>query len=92
MRRAISICTSRRWATRAFRTASETRLLTKRNELLKAALERDQVTLEGTQDNVFILQRDGLMLVVLEIARKAGHLPLGTFDKALSKLDGAERL
>ena len=30
--------------------------------------------------------------LVLEIARKAGHLPLGTFDKALSKLDGAERL
>jgi predicted nucleic-acid-binding protein len=30
--------------------------------------------------------------LVLEIARKAGHLPLGTFDKVLSKLDGAERL
>ena len=30
--------------------------------------------------------------LVLEIARKAGHLPLGTFDKRLSKVDGAERL
>jgi len=30
--------------------------------------------------------------LVLEIARKAGHLPLGTFDKRLSKLEGAERL
>jgi len=30
--------------------------------------------------------------LVLEIARKAGHLPLGTFDKTLSKLGGAERL
>jgi predicted nucleic-acid-binding protein len=30
--------------------------------------------------------------LVLEIARKAGHVPLGTFDKNLSKLDGAERL
>jgi predicted nucleic-acid-binding protein len=28
--------------------------------------------------------------MVLEIARKAGHLPLGTFDRALAKLDGAE--
>jgi predicted nucleic-acid-binding protein len=28
--------------------------------------------------------------LVLEIARKAGHLPLGTFDRELSKLDGAE--
>lgn len=30
--------------------------------------------------------------VVLEIARKAGHLPLGTFDRALAKSAGAERL
>jgi len=30
--------------------------------------------------------------LVLEIARKAGHLPLGTFDKTLAKLDGAHAL
>jgi len=30
--------------------------------------------------------------LVLEVARKAGHLPLGTFDRHLSKLPGAERL
>ena len=30
--------------------------------------------------------------LILEIARKAGHLPLGTFDGNLSKLDGAKRL
>ena len=30
--------------------------------------------------------------LVLEIARKAGHLPLGTFDRDLSKLDGAQKL
>lgn len=30
--------------------------------------------------------------LVLEIARKAGHLPLGTFDGNLAKLEGAERL
>jgi predicted nucleic-acid-binding protein len=30
--------------------------------------------------------------LVLEVARKAGHLPLGTFDRNLSKLDGAQRL
>lgn len=29
--------------------------------------------------------------LVLEIARKAGHVPLGTFDRDLGKLDGAER-
>ncbi|MFN2421541.1 MAG: PIN domain-containing protein [Gemmatimonadota bacterium] len=30
--------------------------------------------------------------LLLEITRKAGHLPLGTFDRDLSRLDGAERL
>ena len=30
--------------------------------------------------------------LVLEIARKAGHSPLGTFDKALAKLQGAQKL
>jgi predicted nucleic-acid-binding protein len=30
--------------------------------------------------------------LMLEVARKAGHLPLGTFDRGLGKLDGAERL
>lgn len=30
--------------------------------------------------------------LVLEIARRAGHLPLGTFDRNLGKLDGTERL
>ena len=30
--------------------------------------------------------------LVLEIARKAGHLPLGTFDRGLAKLDEALRL
>jgi predicted nucleic-acid-binding protein len=30
--------------------------------------------------------------LVLEIARKAGHLPLGTFDRALAKLAGVQKL
>jgi predicted nucleic-acid-binding protein len=30
--------------------------------------------------------------LVLEIARKAGHTPLGTFDRDLAKLDGVKRL
>ena len=30
--------------------------------------------------------------MVLEIARKSGHLPLGTFDRDLAKLDGTHRL
>ncbi len=30
--------------------------------------------------------------LVLEVARKAGHLPLGTFDRELGKLHGVQRL
>lgn len=30
--------------------------------------------------------------LILEAARKAGHLPLGTFDRNLGKLDGAQRI
>lgn len=30
--------------------------------------------------------------LVLEIARKSGHLPLGTFDRDLAKLDGTKWL
>jgi predicted nucleic acid-binding protein len=30
--------------------------------------------------------------LILETARRAGQLPLATFDRALAKLDGVERL
>ena len=30
--------------------------------------------------------------LMLEMARKAGHLPFGTFDRGLSRIDGAGRL
>jgi hypothetical protein len=30
--------------------------------------------------------------LMLQVARKAGHLPLGTFDRNLSKIDGTRKL
>ena len=30
--------------------------------------------------------------LILGVARKAGHLPLGTFDAGLAKLDGVQRI
>jgi predicted nucleic-acid-binding protein len=30
--------------------------------------------------------------LMLHLARKAGHLPLGTFDRNLAKVDGAQKL
>ena len=30
--------------------------------------------------------------LILEVARKAGHLPLGTFDRNFGKLEGTQRL
>lgn len=31
-------------------------------------------------------------VLVLEVARKSGHVPLGTFDRNLAKLEGGKRL
>jgi predicted nucleic-acid-binding protein len=30
--------------------------------------------------------------VMLQLARKAGHLPLGTFDRGLAKIEGTQKL
>lgn len=30
--------------------------------------------------------------LMLQVARKAGHLPLGTFDRGLAKIEGAQKL
>ena len=30
--------------------------------------------------------------LILEVAKKAGHVPLGTFDRRLGRLDGTQRL
>jgi predicted nucleic-acid-binding protein len=30
--------------------------------------------------------------LTLQLARKAGHLPLGTFDRGLAKIEGAQKL
>lgn len=51
-------------------------------EVVRAALERflDKPAL-GFSD-----------CLVLEVARKAGHLPLGSFDRRLGTQDGVERL
>jgi hypothetical protein len=29
---------------------------------------------------------------MLQLARKAGHLPFGTFDRNLARVDGAQKL
>jgi len=38
------------------------------------------------------LREGPIPCLMLEVARKAGHLPLGTFDRNLGKLEGAETL
>jgi predicted nucleic-acid-binding protein len=30
--------------------------------------------------------------LIVEVARKAGHVPVGTFDKKMTRLDGTQRL
>jgi predicted nucleic-acid-binding protein len=66
---------------------------------LDMLLNHQQLTLQDPEAVASALEhfrkRPGLGFsdcLMLEIARKAGHLPLGTFDRDHAKLDGAERL
>jgi predicted nucleic-acid-binding protein len=62
-------------------------------------LNHAQLTVEGSEVVAAALQQyrghPGVGFsdcLVLEIARKAGHLPLGTFDRELGRLPGTERV
>jgi len=66
---------------------------------IEMLLNHEHLTLEDPDVVSYALeqfrQRPGLGFsdyLVLEIARKAGHLPLGSFDRNLAKVDGAVRL
>jgi predicted nucleic-acid-binding protein len=62
-------------------------------------LNHKELTLESADTVVGALENFRMRPVVgfsdclvVEIARKAGHMPLGTFDRQLSKVAGAQRL
>ena len=56
------------------------------------ALEEPEVVSNALQDFRRLPELGFSDCLLLEIARNAGHLPLGTFDRALSKVAGAERI
>ena len=56
------------------------------------ALEDERVVAAALQTYRQHSSSDFNDCLILEIARKAGHLPLGTFDKNLAKIEGAKRL
>jgi predicted nucleic-acid-binding protein len=54
---------------------------------------RDADVVAAATENVRRRQALGFSdCLVLKIARKAGPLPLGTFDRGLARLEGAARL
>jgi predicted nucleic-acid-binding protein len=62
-------------------------------------LNHAQLTIEGAETVVAALGQFRKATIVgfsdclvLELARKAGHLPLGTFDRDLARLSGAQQL
>jgi predicted nucleic-acid-binding protein len=66
---------------------------------IEMLLNHQALTLEGSEVVLSALatfrRRPSLGFsdcLMLEAARKAGHLPLGTFDRTLGKLEGVERL
>ena len=56
------------------------------------ALEEPEVVSNALQDFRRLPALGFSDCLLLEIARNAGHLPPGTFDRALSKVAGAERI
>jgi predicted nucleic-acid-binding protein len=65
--------------------------------MLEMLLDHDKLTLEHPDAVTAALAQyrrrpaSGFSdCLILEIARKAGHLPLGTFDRKLGRLEGAE--
>jgi predicted nucleic-acid-binding protein len=66
---------------------------------IEGVLQNDRVVIQDAEavTSALVLFRARPALgftdcLLLEIARKHGHLPLGTFDKNLAKADGAERI
>ena len=68
-------------------------------EALKLLMAHESLVLQDAETVGLALARFQLKpalgfsdCLVLEIARKAGHMPLGTFDRALARLEGAQKL
>ncbi|HVZ72373.1 MAG TPA: type II toxin-antitoxin system VapC family toxin [Polyangia bacterium] len=66
---------------------------------IEMLLNHKDITVQDTETVAAALQQFRLKptlgfsdCLILEVARKAGHLPLGTFDRTLAKLEGVERL
>jgi predicted nucleic-acid-binding protein len=70
-------------------TASAIDMLLNHKDLTVQDAEVVTTALEHFRKRPALGFSDGL---VLEIARKAGHTPLGTFARNLAKLEGAKRL
>jgi predicted nucleic-acid-binding protein len=67
--------------------------------IIKRLIEHESLILQDSDVVAAALERFRLQpalgfsdCLILELARKAGHLPLGTFDRRLAKLDGAQKL
>ncbi len=68
-------------------------------ETVEMLLSQDRLSLEDpeTVSSALKLFRENPRIdfadcLILETARKAANLPLGTFDRALAKIDGTERI
>jgi predicted nucleic-acid-binding protein len=69
--------------------ASSLRMLLEHDALVLQGADAVEAALEDFRSRPSLGFSDCL---ILQIARKAGHVPLGTFDRTLSKLDGVQRL
>ena len=68
-------------------------------ETIEVLLEHEHLRLEGAnvvEDALTAFKKRPAIgfsdYLIFEIARKAGHTPLGTFDRNLAKLNGVEKI
>ena len=69
--------------------ASSVRMLLAHEQLTVQDPDVVEVALAGIEGKPAVSFSDALLL---ELASKAGHLPVGTFNHSLAKRDGAEKL
>lgn len=68
-------------------------------DAVEALLEHDRLVMQDSDavwDAVRAFRKRPALgfsdCLVVAVARKAGHLPVGTFDRALARLDGVQKL
>jgi len=76
----------------AAQIATAVEMLTNHEQLTIQDPDVVALALDSFRKRPTVCFSDNLIVEIVEIARKNGHLPVGTFDRDLARADGAQRL